>query len=97
MSKKTELSDDQLDLLSGGVLTYQGSSVSEFGKVTGWGVEVKTSDGWMQFPWNDKARKEFPGFFGGTDGGKLIFSKSMTFDRIALEDYTGDPTPIAKE
>ena len=67
MSKKTALSEEQLDMISGGVFTFQGKEVTQFEKINDFGVQLATKDGSMFFPWNDHARETFGSTFFGTD------------------------------
>lgn len=93
MPEKTELSEEQLDEISGGVFTYQGKKVKRFEKINDFGVQIDTKDGMMFLPWNDHARETFGTTYFGTDYMKA-FSAMSDRKKFKLEDFTGDPRPV---
>ncbi|MEF2230632.1 MAG: hypothetical protein V3571_06865 [Pseudodesulfovibrio sp.] len=93
MSKKTQLPDELLDALSGGVFTYQGQGLTRIGKIGPSGIEAETAQGRMFFPWSDKAREDFKGGFG-VDQMKAMMAGLDFKKQYALEEYAGAPSPV---
>lgn len=91
MTEKTELPDEVLDIISGGVFTYQGQKMTKIGRINDFGMEVKTADGTLFFPWNDKAKETFGKTFFGTNPYKAGAAALDPQTEYKLEDFAGDP------
>lgn len=92
MSKKIQLPDEVLEMVSGGIFTLDGKKVDMHSHNID-GITLKTDQGLMFYPWTDRAHEEFSTYGMGDKvfGPKVAFKERLDKHEYRLEDYTGEP------